>query len=645
MESYRVLLIGIDAYPVRPLAGCVNDIDAIQEVLLTNAGIPPDRIRRLASPRAGARHSAAIPERPASLANIRAELDALASDGVSENDRVLVYYSGHGARAAVAGPEGAYYREALVPVDVGDGDAQLLFDAELNQKLAAITARTRMVSVFLDCCHSLGATRDASGPGRATRVLDLAKDLGRTRPVTMPRSATGDGGAGIGAVDHCQVVAACFDHELAQEDDDAAGRRQGLLTRALVSQLRRLEGEAIRTIRWSHVWAKTSGAVESANPAQHPWLIGSYARPVLGGPAIERDDGIGLEKTGPNEYRIDAGTLADVGEGAQLAVYGETPAYFPDLGSPVDRDARIGPVLRVTSAERMRAVARSEGEPFDLPPGARARVVVPAERVGCAVVPPDASLATALAASPLISVAPPGAAEVRLERGETGLWSLADTINGAAPEYPPLVTLPDADPPIPRRVVEHYVTYSRPLRMAARCQDLPGQLRMKLLMCPEDGLEADVAQTTPLAAATGHPIFTHALQLGDTFCVEIRNASIRQLRVALVNCAASGRVEYLGDQIIEARAYYRFWLQAMQGNPFVVSKAGSKSRYVDRMVAIGTTRLTADLRFLRSNIRFEDLLTVTRDVGEKDIDASKSTGPRADRWTATQLTLGVGLPA
>ena len=30
---FHVLLIGIDAYTVKPLRGCVNDIDAVQRLL------------------------------------------------------------------------------------------------------------------------------------------------------------------------------------------------------------------------------------------------------------------------------------------------------------------------------------------------------------------------------------------------------------------------------------------------------------------------------------------------------------------------------------------------------------------------------------------------------------------------------------
>src|SRR6476661_6818027 len=49
---YHVLLIGIDAYDGGGmLTGCVNDIDAVQRLLVDNVGVPRTQIRRLAAPR------------------------------------------------------------------------------------------------------------------------------------------------------------------------------------------------------------------------------------------------------------------------------------------------------------------------------------------------------------------------------------------------------------------------------------------------------------------------------------------------------------------------------------------------------------------------------------------------------------------
>src|SRR5262245_18470437 len=100
--TFHALLIGIDDYPVQALSGCVNDIDAVEKLLLDSGlGVTPASIGRLASPRAGTAHATQAKEAPANLANIRASLEDLASYKVKDTHRVFIYYSGHGKRFAL----------------------------------------------------------------------------------------------------------------------------------------------------------------------------------------------------------------------------------------------------------------------------------------------------------------------------------------------------------------------------------------------------------------------------------------------------------------------------------------------------------------------------------------------------------------
>src|SRR6516162_6998730 len=97
LSNYHVLLIGIDAYSIRPLRGCVNDIDAVQQILLSErVGIPSERIIRLASPLPASKHETTVDSKPATLANIYNALEHLGSSKVKNSDRVFIYYSGHG---------------------------------------------------------------------------------------------------------------------------------------------------------------------------------------------------------------------------------------------------------------------------------------------------------------------------------------------------------------------------------------------------------------------------------------------------------------------------------------------------------------------------------------------------------------------
>lgn len=182
--------------------------------------------------------------------------------------------------------------------------------------------------------------------------------------------------------------------------------------------------------------------------------------------------------------------------------------------------------------------------------------------------------------------------------------------------------------------------------MATRCGDLPGQLKVSVLVCPEDGLPEDEADRATLPEQAAHAALTYAMKVGDKFCVQVRNASIYPLRVTLVNCAASGKVEFLGDQVIEARSCYRFWPNTNVGMPFVASPGAGAERCIDRFVAIGTTLVDKDLRYLRNDVRFSAILhrprSTSRETGADWVSGAPSAPP-VEKWTATQVTLGIGM--
>src|SRR4051812_809113 len=248
--TYHVLLIGVDDYPGHELEGCVNDIDAVQRVLLgPQLRIPSERIRRLASPRPGTRHETAIAEQPATYANIHAALTELGSERVQPGERVFIYYSGHGKRVVVVGLDGpTFQREALVPVDfeATSGPEAFLYDFELNRLLVAIAQRTSSVAVMLDCCHAAGASRGGAvrsfdrGARDREPIADPAREPGATRGSRAVDAA--------GGVTTCQVVSACLANELSLEHD-RDGVRNGVFTAAFVAALRDAGGD-LRTLTW-----------------------------------------------------------------------------------------------------------------------------------------------------------------------------------------------------------------------------------------------------------------------------------------------------------------------------------------------------------------------------------------------------------
>src|SRR6185503_18607878 len=70
-------------------------------------------------------------------------------------------------------------------------------------------------------------------------------------------------------------------------------------------------------------------------PGQLPLLLGRAERRLFGGPFRPQDPGYPITREGA-AYRISAGTMIGLTEGASVAVFGPTPDFFPSLGSPDD---------------------------------------------------------------------------------------------------------------------------------------------------------------------------------------------------------------------------------------------------------------------------------------------------------------------
>src|SRR5262249_46875957 len=146
------------------------------------------------------------------------------------------------------------------------------------------------------------------------------------------------------------------------------------------------------------------------------------------------------------------------------------------------------------------------------------------DRLRCAVVGADDRLADSLGASLLLQVVGEYEAQVRLEQRDDGRWALTDEVCGARPDYPALAVLRPDQLDLAREVLELYHRYSIPLRLAERCADLPGQLQLSLLACPEDGLPEAEAQLAHLPEVPRDKTLGYSLNVGESFCVHVRNA-------------------------------------------------------------------------------------------------------------------------
>ncbi len=219
----RALLIGVADVPHNELPGIDLDIDNMKKVAEV-MGFADSDIKVLFNSQA-------------TYANVHQALTTWVRNGVGPQDRVLIYFSGHGTR--VPDPEnlGGGVDDALVLHDVErvrvQGHATLknvLIGHEFGAALAAIPSRD--ILVLVDACHSGSATRDLSlgnrrlGVGSGVMKFFYYEDM----PAGVP-GTTRALRAASGAENYAALSAA-------RDDEFAVGtERGGLFTLGVVEAI------------------------------------------------------------------------------------------------------------------------------------------------------------------------------------------------------------------------------------------------------------------------------------------------------------------------------------------------------------------------------------------------------------------------
>lgn len=634
-SALHALLIGIDDYERRPLAGCVNDVEAIERWLRAHASVT--HLRKLVAPIAPRVPSDPLPTGAA----IRDAFVALAS-AAAAGDRVFVYYSGHGLRERDRAGRVAQPREALVPVDAWADDgspSRVLWDVEINPMLQQIVARGAHLTVVLDCCHAAGVTRStrlATGvPLGEARALD-PEELDDVAP-PADAATSGHGRIDGTATDGWALVAACRDHEVAREVGKEAASL-GVFTRALLAALD-TEGAGARaaTIRWSELWPAIVDAVGTHNPRQNPQEHRAWGRPFLGGSRSDGDVGWRVQRSGAG-FTIDAGKVHGLVEGALVAVYGETPAVLPPVGAPEEEQVRAM-LLRVVSVERSTAHAEVSGSSHDLPRGARARLhaLPAAARLAVRVPEGDETAARAIAASTLLRRASPDErAEVWVEASRHTYGFGDDLYDSMDPTGERGLGHVDLDEVELRVVLEHYHRYCAPLRIA-RDANFAGRLVVEVIDCSDAAvLEAMIGDDAGGVAATPEVDGAVDVRVGGRFCVRVTSSYEQELQVALFCLEIDGRVMHIGTQAVAAGRHTTWWSDEGRGKAFSPTLPPGRRSACERLVAIGTTRDGVTLDHLAVPITFQMAVQVTRttrDGGAARPIVMPPTQPlRPERW-------------
>lgn len=192
LAGSKVLLIGVGKYtlPNNDLPGIDLDIENMKHVAKI-MGFAPGDIKVLF-------------DDAATYTGVKSALTGWLHDGVGPNDRVLVYFSGHGTRVPDPRPDKAgQLDDALVLHDVHVSKlngkptlANVLLGYEFGASLATIPSKH--ILVLVDACHSGTATRTLSLGNRT-----IGNGTGTVKFFNWPGAPSG---AGAGATRALKVV-------------------------------------------------------------------------------------------------------------------------------------------------------------------------------------------------------------------------------------------------------------------------------------------------------------------------------------------------------------------------------------------------------------------------------------------------------
>ncbi|KAK0220966.1 caspase domain-containing protein [Armillaria nabsnona] len=262
----HALLIGINHYDDNPLDGCINDVQAIQDLLISHYHYPASDVVTMTDD-----SPLLLPTR----SNILRHMHDMVGNA-QEGDSLIIYYAGHGTRysesiyTTVSSMEEDIV-EAMCPLDRGkivNGEMVLdITDRDLSEILSEARAN---VTLVLDCCHGgsfIDVQNCRSGKVRyANPLLDMGKTLFQGSPTAR--------------IHHNRALApyillqACQSFQVAFEGCHGHhSKTHGDFTRALVDALK---DDAERTMSYKDL-LRHIGSL----PLQTPTVCGDgYATPL-----------------------------------------------------------------------------------------------------------------------------------------------------------------------------------------------------------------------------------------------------------------------------------------------------------------------------------------------------------------------------
>jgi hypothetical protein len=306
------LLVGINKYhwsnntTFQNLNGSINDVKAIQKILINRFGFLPTNIRTLTD--GEATHDRIISEFRSFLVN-----------RVDSGDIVVFYFSGHGSRISDDnGDEADQFDETLVPYDSRDSKGKIfdIRDDDIYKFLVELYQKGAYIMLFIDSCHSGSAMRIGRSNARARWIpTDLRKE-NREREGGVVKYV-GDGRNGfLPDLPNYIAITATTDQSKAYEIEKD-GEFFGAFSLALLNAL----GNLPKDVSYRELMNSIRNQMQITMPSQKPQFEGDIYGKLFDGKLPVREYVLNASKVSERKVAIDAGSIQNITEGSVFYLY------------------------------------------------------------------------------------------------------------------------------------------------------------------------------------------------------------------------------------------------------------------------------------------------------------------------------------
>lgn len=572
----RALLVAVNEYDadsVPDLAGCENDILAIESLLKDRFGVLPENICKRVN--AEATREGIIGSFRSHLIEHAQEWSQSARAAGDTPPGYLYYFSGHGSQASTLRATEDQRVESTVPSDSRTNGVHDIKDWELGKLIKDLGEHSENITIILDCCHSGSGTRTVSHVDENGNLISEDIELAQTEvsvrgcepdlddpcaePATDSSPSEEPGTRGSDDESHV-LLAGCANHQKSHETawpttDESTGKqrrvRHGAMTYFLVRELQQMRPD--RRLTYHELHQRLQRLVNNTFESQIPQCEGDRDREIFGGVRPQTDAFFSASVDQDGNCEVGGGLVHGLAAGTVLAIYPRETRLIADAAEPIG-------LWKVIAPGAVRSGCVPEGQAFELPEDAKAAIsrVVPGNMMRRVAIDIDddetrSAVEAELAddqVAPYVQTVP---------AGEIGEYRLA------------LSTDKDGDPRLEIqdgsgvRLVAPY----RPGNAGALARDLAHLARYKNLLelhnedpasqlsntielrvlrqvFNKDGSAAETALGSPKFEAIGESASGELeIHAGDRMAIEMKNTSDRPLFVTLfsLDCAyAIGRI-------------------------------------------------------------------------------------------------------